>query len=329
MPLYDAFGVYTDPILTGFSVGFEDQTLVAENLSPITRVGLPSGRYRVFDRSAWMLFPDRREPGTQANEIRAGKWSEDNYYVQEHSLQAAVTDEERQNVAASNAIEGTGLNADLDPEQDATELVTRAIRLRHEFEVSTLARNTSNYAGGHSTTLAGVNQWSDYSGTSDPFKDISAGLRAIYADTRQRANLMLVPWEVWTYMEHHPKVISRYQYFRIEPEPPEAIRQLTGFDGTVLLADANYNSADNPDATEVMTSFWGKDVILARVDDAEGQRIKTFMKTFVQPYDDGNVRTVDRWREEPRKSDIVRCSYRYDVKVVSNAAAYIIKAAVA
>jgi len=329
MPLYDAYAVYTDPILTGLSVGFEDQTLVGERLFPITRTPLSSGRYRVFDRSAWMVFPDRREPGTVANEIRAGRWSEDNFMVQEHSLQAAVTDEERQNVAAANQIAQASLDADLSPEADATELVTRAIRLRHELEVSTMARNTANYAAGHSVTLAGVNQWSDYSGTSDPFKDISAGLRAIYADTRQRANLMLVPWEVWTYMEHHPKVIARYQYFRIEPDPPEAIRQLTGFDGEVVLADASYNAADNPDATEAMTSFWGKDVIIARVDEREGMRIKTFAKTFVQPYDDGNVRTVDRWREEPRKSDVIRASMKYDAKIVSNAAGYIIKAAVA
>jgi hypothetical protein len=276
-----------------------------------------------------MVFPDRREPGTVANEIRAGKWSEDNYWVQEHSLQAAVTDEERANVAAANAIQQANIEADLDPEQDATELVTRAIRLRHELEVSTMARNTANYAGGHSTTLAGVNQWSDYSGTSDPFKDISAGLRAIYADTRQRANLMLIPWEVWTWMEHHPKVISRYQYFRIEPDVRSAVSQLTGFDGEILLADASYNNADNPDATESMASFWGKDVIIARVDETEGQRVKTFAKTFVQPYDDGNVRTVDRWREEPRKSDVIRASMKYDAKIVSSAAAYIIKAAVA
>jgi hypothetical protein len=53
------------------------------------------------------------------------------------------------------------------------------------------------------------------------------------------------------------------------------------------------------------------------------------MKTFVYPYQGASVRPVDRWREEPRKADLIRVSERYDTKIVSNTAGYLIKNAVA
>jgi hypothetical protein len=50
------------------------------------------------------------------------------------------------------------------------------------------------------------------------------------------------------------------------------------------------------------------------------------MKTFAFPYG-GSVTPIDKWREEARKTDVIRGSMRYDTKIVSNQAAYIIKTA--
>lgn len=197
--MYDPGTLYSDPILTDFSLGFEDQTLHGLDLAPITEVRTASGRYRVFDRSNWVMFPDRREPGAVANEVRGGKWSEDTFKTQEHSLQAPVHDEERQELNSqggfAQAVFGGGL--DLDPEEDATALVTRAILLGHEKKVSDAARNTANYAAGHFETLAGAQQWDDYTGgeasTSDPVGRIMAGIRKIKAATGRKPNRLFIP----------------------------------------------------------------------------------------------------------------------------------------
>ncbi len=82
--MYDPSLLYTDPILTGFSTGYSDQELQGDAIMPVTPVNTHSGRYRVFDRSDWLIFPDRREPGTVANEVRGRKWSEDSFKVVEH-----------------------------------------------------------------------------------------------------------------------------------------------------------------------------------------------------------------------------------------------------
>lgn len=316
-----------DPILTDFALGYEDQTLHGERIFPLTRVNAQSGRYRVFDRSNWVIFPDRREPGTVANEVRGGKWSLDRYKVVEHSLQSPIHDEEREEIAVNNAFdEAEGL--DLDPERDATALITRSILLGHEKKVADTVRNTANYPAGHFVTLAGASQWDDYTGgaasTSNPVSDIRTALRKIKSATGRNANLMVIPSDGASYLEEHPRVVARFTNFRLTDE--EAWRELTGFEGEILFVDSVYNAADNIDAAEVITSFWGKDVFIGVVDREGGQFTKTFGKTFVRPYN-GNIRPTDFWREEDRKSDVVRVSQRYDVKIVSNVAGYIIKTA--
>ena len=91
------------------------------------------------------------------------------------SLQAPIHDEEREENATMERFD-EGLGLDLDPEQDATELVTRSILLGHEKKVSDLIRNTATYAVGNTVTKAGASQWDDYTGgvasTSDPVTDI-------------------------------------------------------------------------------------------------------------------------------------------------------------
>src|SRR5215211_2871071 len=161
--MYDPGTLYSDPILTNFSVGYKDQALYGERLMPVTPVDTQSGRYRVFDRSNWLIFESAREPGGVANEVLGAKWSEDTFATRERSLQAPVLDEERQQLQSQGGLANAVFGGDLsiNPEVDATELVTRSLLLDHELAVSTLIRNAANYAAGNKVTLAGTGQWDD------------------------------------------------------------------------------------------------------------------------------------------------------------------------
>jgi hypothetical protein len=322
--------IVLDPVLTGFSDRYEEQTLFGERIMPSTPVNAKSARYVVFNRADWLIHDDRREPGTVANEIRGKRWSYDSFNVREHSLQSAIHDEERQmlaSVGSLNADQGLAIN----PERDATLLVTRSIMLKHEKKVADAVRNTANYAGGNTVTLSGTSQWSDYTNgvtsVSDPVGNIRTAIRVIKAATGRTPNMMAIPDGVVEYIENHPRVIDRFKNFNLTD--PEAWRKLSGFEGEVVIVDSVYNAANHVDATESITSFWGKDVWIGIVDPTPGMMTRTFGKTFAFPYPSGNLRPTDRWREEPRKSDIVRTSFNYDIKVCSNVAGYIIKTAVA
>lgn len=325
--MYNPAELYVDPFLTDFAVSFETPDLIGREVMPIMETSLPSAKYRVFDRSAWLIYNDRREPLTVANEISGGKWSLDTYSVFEHSLQAPVSDEEREILGRVSP--ASSIAADLDPEADATETVTRSIRLGHEKAVADLVRNTATYPVGHTVTLATADQWDNYSNAaSDPVADIKVATRQIYRATGLTANLMVIPWEVYTMLEDHPKIIDRFKNFQLTVE--DAFLKLAGFKGRVLVAESVYNAADNIDAAESLVQLWGKDVFIGYVDpNAESrQNRRTFGRTFAMPYDDG-IMPIDRWREQSRKADIVRASMRYDLKVVSGKSGYLIKAAIA
>lgn len=312
-----------EPVLSNFSTGWEAKELVGSRVAPLTNVAQMSGRYMVYDRSDWLIFPDRRAMGTVANEIQGGKWSTDTYSVREHSLQVPVFDEEREQMGASG-----NFPVDFSLETSAVELATRSILLGHEKVVADAYRNTASYASAsYYTTLVGNTQWSDYTGTSDPVTVIETGLRQIYTGTGRAANTLIMPWIVWSYLRNHPKIVDRVKSFQLTTEG--AFRELTGFEGEMIIAESSYNAADNYEATESITSFWNKDVWLGIVDSTPGQRTKTWAKTFVYPYQGTTSRPVDTWREEPRKADLYRVSMRYDLKIVSNTAGYLIKDAVA
>jgi hypothetical protein len=329
--MYDPGTLYQDPILTNFSVGYKDQALYGERIMPVTPVRTQSGRYRVFDRSNWLIFEAAREPGTVANEIMGAKWAEDFFYTRERSLQVPIFDEERQQLTSqgglANPVFGGALQ--INPELDATALATRSILLAHELAVSTLVRDPAQYAVANKVALTGAQQWDDYTGgatsTSNPVSDIQKGMRAVYAATGRYPNTLVIPSLGMQYVENHPRIIDRFKNFALSV--PEAFRTLTGFEGTILAVDSVYNAANNIDATVNVASFWGKDVWLGIVDPGLGLNTFTFGKTFSQIYPDGSTRPTDRWREEPRKADLVRVSQKYDLKIVSAGAGYLITTA--
>jgi hypothetical protein len=336
--MYDPGTLYIDPILTNFSVGFADQALVGRDIFPETPVRTKSGQYRVYDRSAWLIWDSRREPGTVANEIVGAKWSQDVFSTREHSLQAPVFDEERQQLVSQGGLASPTFGGDLqiDPEVDATNLVTNSILLAHEKTVADTVRNTANYPGGNTQTNNAAQAWDNYAFAtpgdvygmgSNPLQDIRTAMIKIWTLTGRMPNTMVVPPMGVPYLENHPRIIDRFKNFTLSQ--PDAFKILTGFEGTVLLPTSKYNSANNIDATESIVDLWGKDVWIGIVDKQPGQRTKTFGKTFAQIYPDGSVRPTDRWREEPRKADIVRTSYAYDLKIVSSVAGYLIKQAFA
>ncbi len=325
--MYDPGTLYSDPILTNFSTGYRSPTFVGLDILPQVPVNTQSGRYRVFDRSNRVRFYSRREPGTVANEVRGGRWSEDSFKTVEHSLQAAVADEERQELNSqgglANATFGGALQ--LDPERDATALILNSLLLEHELATAALVRNTATYPAGHSVTLLTADQWDNYAGaTSNPISVVRTAINTIMSKIGVAPNLMVMGAQGVPWLEEHPDMVARFTNFALTDDG--AFRALTGFDGRlVVIPDDQYNDDDIQEATTTLTSAWGKDVFIGYVTPGLGLNELSFGKTFAQTYPDGSTRPTDRWREEGRKSDLIRTSWKYDIKVTSSVAGYLIK----
>ena len=325
--MYDPGTLYVDPWLTEFSVGYTPPIFTGLRFLPEVAVSTQSGKYRVFDRSRRVRFYSRREPGTVANEVRGGRWSEDNFLTAEHSLQAAVADEENQQLTSlgglANASNGGALT--INPAEDATALINDSLLLEHELAVASLMRNTASYPGGHSVTLLAADQWDNYTGaSSNPITILQTAMRTVEAKIGRAPNRLGIGSIGIGWLQEHPDVVARFTNFSLRD--PEAWRQLIGFEGEIVIfGDDMYNDNDIQEATESLLSAWGKDVVLSYVEDDLGENDLSFGKTFAQVYPDGTTRPTDRWREEGRKSDLVRTSWKWDLKVTSSIAGYLIK----
>lgn len=336
--MYDPSGLYVDPILSNFAIGYKPKNLFGKILSPVTSVNTQSGRYRVFDRSGWLIYKSRREPGTLANEIHGRKWSEDEFLTKEHSLQAPVYDEEMQQLQSqgglANVVFGGALS--IDPERDATAAVVQSLDLEHEKLVADTFRDSSNYPTNHVITLVGNTQWSDYTGgvasTSNPISQLRTAVQRLHLDTGQWATDMVIPFDAVGVIEEHPRVVDRFKNWSLTIDF-NGWKQLLGIpqgeNFVVHMVDSQYNQADSVDAEEDIVSFWGQDIWLGIIDDRDDIDIQTFAKTFSQIYPGGTTRPTERWYDISIKTTKIRNSFKYDVKVVSGIAGYLFKNAVA
>lgn len=324
MPAYNPTGsgnVHIDQVLTNISVGWPNNGMVGSRLLPAVPVRKQSDKYYIFGREGWLPEDDSRAPGSVANEISGLTVSTDTYYAREHALQIAVTDEERENV-----------DSPLAPDRDATELVTSKIMLGREVAIKTLVTATANYASGLSTTLAGGAQWNSANyATSDPISDLRTGKVAIHAKIFMEPNTLVIPYQVMAALEDHPDFLERVKYSERAIFSPELLGAVLGF-SNVIVPGIGFNSA-NPGATPSLGYLWGKDVIMAWVPPRGGLKVPAFGYEFVW-----GTQYIDRWREEPRKSDLIRATRRYDIKLVAQGegadagksiAGYLIKAAIA
>lgn len=322
MAVYSPTGsanVHIDQALTNISVGWPTEGLAGAALFPSVTVRKQSDKYYVFGREGWLPEADLRAPGTEANEISGAAVSLDTYYAQEHALQIAVTDEERENA-----------DSPLSPDRDGTNIVTSKIMLGRERTFQTLATTASNYATGHSVTLSGTDQWNDYA-NSDPIDDLRTAKLTIHSKIFTEPNVAVIPYQVMTKLEDHPDFLERIKYSERAIFSPELLASVLGIQ-RVIVPGVGINSA-NLGATASLGYLWGKDVVVAYVPPGAGLKVPAFGYEFVW----GN-QAVDRWREEKRKSDVIRVSRYYDVKLVAlgegaeagkSIAGYVIKAAVA
>jgi len=307
MPVYNPTGsgsVHIDQVLTQISVAWPNNNLVGENLFPTVPVAKQSDKYYIFGREAWLPENDFRAPGTEANEVPGLALSTDTYYAQEHSLQIPVTDEERWNA-----------DSPLAPDRDGTEMVTGKIQLGREKAMKDLATTAANYASTNTATLSGTSRWNDYV-NSDPISDLRTGKAAVHSRIFMEPSLGVIPYQVMTILEDHPDFIERIKYSERGIVSADLIGAVVGIP-KIIIPGVGINSA-HVGATASLGYLWGKDVIMAWVPPRPGLKIPAFAYEFGwRGNPGGQVQYIDRWREEKRKSDLVRCCRYYDLKLVA------------
>lgn len=240
----------SDPVLTTVAQGYRNSALVFPTLFPIVPVAVRGGKIITFGREDFRQYNSARAPGQDTKRVQFG-YSGGSFSLVDYSMEGLVPFELQQD---ANVVPGVDLG------RISLRKVQDIIQLGNETTSATLATTAASYQAANKVTLSGTSQWSDYSGTSNPSKDIQTGIEAVRAAVGRRANTVVIGPKVWGFLKFHPTILDRIKYTGRDAVTTDLLAQLWGVQ-TVAIGDAVYE-----DASGVLQDVWGKFVVVAYTD---------------------------------------------------------------
>lgn len=310
----DVHSVHYDVALTNVSIAYRNPGFIARELAPEVTVRRQSDRYFIHDpeREGFRTTWDARAPGAEANEVDFAL-STDSYYCNDHALESALPDEERENA-----------DAPLQPQVERVEFLTEKILLNQEANLAGILREPGALPGVDLDQTGA--DWNDE--TVDPVAQVETGRNAILAAVQAVPNVLVPPHAVYTAVRHHPKIVERVKYSSLGVVGTGVLAELFDVE-KVLVARAFRNVAprgQEPDLAPV----WGRDVLLLHVPSRPSLKMVAPALTFIWGQALGSSRgsSVQTWREERRKATMIRVQKYYDQKIIAPGAGYILRNAV-
>ena len=181
------------PKLTQIAMAIKPQGMIADLVCPRVPVEGEKFIYTKMTTSEVFSLPDTKVGRTsEPNTVEFGG-TDVTDSTEDHGLDDLVPNKDIKNAEGTN----------YDPMGAATERTTILVELAREKRVADLFFTLGNYAASLRTTLAGNDQWSDYT-NSDPIDDILSAFDGMLI----RPNVGVLGRAVWTKLRMHPKVVA-------------------------------------------------------------------------------------------------------------------------
>lgn len=301
-----------DPVLSEIAQGYRNADMVGMNLFPSVPVAQRGGKIISFSKEDFALYNAARAPGSNTKRIQFG-YSSGSYALEQHALEAVAPWELQQE---ANAVAKINIAA------MAVRKAQNIIALRLEKAQADLATTAGSYAAGNKTTLSGTSQWSDYTGTSAPSKDIETAKEAIRSQIGRAGNTVIVSASVMAKLRQHPSIIDRIKYTGRDVVTTDLLAALWGVD-RVLVGGAVYT-----DASGTITDVWGKFVVVAYTQ--LGSVADLGEPTYGYTYRlDGAPYVEPGYEDRNAKSDIYPVTDEVAPVLTAATAGYLISAAIA
>lgn len=242
----------SDPVLSTVAQGYQNNELVSPALFPPVPVPARGGRIIAFAREDFRQYNVARAPGQDTKRVQFG-YVGSAFTLTDYSLEAMCPIE---------LLQEADTIAGINRAQIAVRKVQNIIALNNESMAATLATTAASYQAANKVTLSGTSQWSDYTGTSQPSRDIQNGLEAIRAATGKRGNTIILGPKVMAALRFHPTILDRIKYTGRDVLTTDLLASLWNVK-TVLIGDALYE-----DASGALSDVWGKFVVIAYCDTA-------------------------------------------------------------
>lgn len=306
-----ASDVHVDAILTNISIAYRQSEMnyIATQVFPLVPVDKQSDKYFVFTKNDW--FRDqaqKRAPGTESAGSGYGL-STSTYYADVFALHKDIDDQIRAN--SDNP---------LDPDRNATQWLTQQMLIRQDRQFMTDAFTTGVWG----TDLTPANLWDNYT-TSDPITDIETAKGTILANTGFLPNTLVLQYNVFRYLKHHPDLVDRIKYTSAKTITPEVLGAIFEIP-RVLVSQAVYAS-NNEGETAAYAFTAGKHAGLFYVNPSPALEMPSAGYTIAWKGVSGNLglpSAVSRFRMPQLKADRVEIEAAFDNKIVATDLGYML-----
>lgn len=302
--------VHIDAPMSNISIAYRNETYIADQIFPIVPVVKQSDLYFQFDKAAWFRDEaDVRAPGARAARVEYSLNAPGPYACIEYAAAKGVPDEIIDN--ADNP---------LNPDREATELVTEKLLIRLEKKVADMVTTAANWTNSGSPASGA---WD--SDTSDPIKDVvgsSSGIRETFRQATGRyPNTLVMGATVWAALQRHPDLLDRIKYTQTGVVTEDLVANLFQVKKLLIGTAIINNSLEG--ATDSYGDIWGKYAWFGWVPPTPGLMIPAAGYTF-----QWKPRQVNRYREQEEHQDVIECLMSWDNKVTSKDSGYLLTSVV-
>lgn len=298
---------HNNSILTNISIQTQNTGFIADQLMPSVKVLKESDKYYKYTTRDMFQIPNTiRAPKSDYNRV---DWSltTDSYSCEEYGIEDLIDDREQKNA-----------DVPLNLAMDATEILTAQLMLAREKRVADILTDTTVIT--QNTTLAGGTQWNTATGV--PLDVVKTARLAINIATGKMPNTMAVSQEVFEDLKTNVQLIDLYKYTNTGTLTKDIMARMFEVDN-FIVAHSMYDTANLGQAASI-ARLWGKDALLCYIEPTPGLRRISLGYTFRT-----RDRSVETYREEKRKSDVIRVTEIASEKLVAAGCGYLIKNAVA
>lgn len=246
------------PEYTGMALSYQNKAFIADAVMPRRPVGAETFKWIKFPKADRFTIPDTKIGRTSyPNQVEFGGTEEESRTI-DYGLEAPVANKEIKLFSST-----------YDPLGNATMLVSELVALAREKRVADKVFNAATYGSANKVTLAGGNQWSDYT-NSDPVDAMLEYLDGLLVSP----NIAVFGRPVWTKLRKHPKVVAKV-YGSVNSSgivTKQALADALELD-EIIVGQPMYNAA-KAGQPESYAELWGKHA--AFLYRASGQSEMTF-----------------------------------------------------
>lgn len=301
--------VHVDRPLTNISLAImqDPENFIADRVFPQIPVSKQSDLYREYPRGAFNRDQmEKRAPGAQSAGV-GYETSTTPYFADVWALHHDVDEQTEE-----NADEEVDLDFEATALLSQQALINRDARWSASFFVTGVWTNEE--------TLAGMDQWSDFTNSS-PLVKIEEKKVEMGADTGLEPNTLVLGRRVWEQLKNHPELVGRLD--RGQTTGPakvllQSLANLMELD-RILVSRSIVNSAAEG-AADSHDYIMGRNALLLYVPDAPGRYTPSAGYTFTwRGFSGANAAgtRMKRFEMRPEASRRVEIESSYDQKVIS------------